>query len=262
MPEEILPDRQVIGALTKSGADQVLRSERRWGLFYTPVDENMWRRVLGPSANVWEHTLFFYRLSHHFASAEPQIITPSIRRQFLLGELVHDLGEYRLHGAGVGDMPWFLRTPESDRQESAIAHALIHSLDLDPPLKNELATAYQAVARGADATLHHAHRALERSDYVLTALRVHAAFRRGLTVSRSLELVGKVIVNDLYRVLSEFVHQYPASIGRYISHRRSDIDAALADATPYLQSQPDTAVQLTKFTSAWIRFTANPPRGV
>lgn len=259
MATEVVPSNRILQALAIHPAGPALKAELRWMDFHSPSDTPLWRQVIGPGANVWDHTISFYRHARLFARIEPHLQDPRLKSTFLLGVLSHDFGEAKINGVGVGDMAWYRRTPESERKEALIAHGIIGQLDLEPPLRQRMSLAHHEVVSGGNPTLHHAFKALERADYVLTALHVYAMGRMGLVIARSQELIGKVITNDLTRTILQFTDHYPRSIGAYFHSVSGTIDSAIASAAPYLHSYKDTDAQLKIFTAVWQDFQGRNP---
>jgi len=214
---------------------------------------------LGASSNVLSHSIFFYRLGVSFLEQEKERYSPEEQRKFLLGLIVHDFGEGELDGNQVGDIPWFLKTRNDEEKEQVIAQEAISRLGVEDGLRDELKTAYEEVVTGQNPKLHRAFIALEKTEYVITALKLYQRSKkreeRGLLVLENRNiLVGKVIVNNLRTVIEEYAPLYPNSIGAFCRRMIPVIEEAFGATRASIGQDEEYADKIPKFESTWEDF--------
>ena len=151
---------------------QSLKDTLRWTYFREDESEAFWRENIGFAADTYSHMRVFYALGVNFVEAEGNFFTPNEARMFLLGVLCHDFGEGEIGGDHQGDIAWFSKDSSHEEKEQFIARAIISALDIDEDLKDEMVAAYNAVVVGEDKKLNQAFRALEVTEYVITALKI------------------------------------------------------------------------------------------
>lgn len=218
-------------ALRQTKAGESLAGIYRWSSFRSSETDADWRELLGATAIDIEHGELMYELGSIFLEQEKGRFTPEQEELFLYGFLVHDFGEAIIDENGIGDVSAQIKTTEHEKIENGIARAVIDSLPVDPTLKDKLLLSYQQVVEGGDPELHKAFKALEKTEYVMTALIAYQNCRSREEQGKSgilLEkpMVGRVLVIDLSKVLNVFAPEYPSSIGRYVRSMEPVIEEA------------------------------------
>lgn len=258
-----LPIKEIFSAVKKHPAGDSLKKTERFSGFREDESNEVWREVLGASANTLEHSQLFTGVVSAFLSDEGDRYSTEERIKLVLGAAVHDFGEASINGDGVGDVAWYLKTDETDKEEAEIAHRVISELDVPDELKEDLHTAYKEVVEGENEKLHFAYNALEKAEYFMTAMKVYQNCRKREKIGKPIlrnekDFVGRVIVNDLQNNIDTYVEHFPDSIALYMVGMISTIDEAYAFTKPHLQSLEDYGEKINKFEKTWAEFKENP----
>lgn len=212
--------RRVQEALTKLYGDR-LGSIERWSKFRDGQTTQEWLELLGPTAVVLSHQEHFVRvaeaiLNNHSGLSEEELA------KFYLAVAVHDIGE-----AAVGDIAAPDKTAKDEKRESRGALKLIAAL----PESELVAEAYTEVVAGDNAVLHALFRAIERTEYLLTAIHLFEQLQKQPEHPAKLWLmVARVLSFDLPKVIGH-AQMFPATIGEYLLARREIISRMLAEAS-------------------------------
>jgi hypothetical protein len=211
-----------------------LTRQERWSLFRARENKAEWISLLGPSAIVLSHQEFFT----DFVLRCCNDLSPGKMTAIILAATTHDMGE-----ATRGDIAASLKTGADDELEYIAAVQNIAQLKLPADFITELVGYYQEVVMGKNAELHGLFRALERTEYLDTAIHVFHSLQRGELMEKGWLMVSQVITNDLPKIIA-FAKEYP-SIGFYLVEQRQNIDLM------FIQSrQVVTVERLTQFCAA------------
>lgn len=232
---------KVMGALENSPAGVSLSSTYRWKFFRSSESDTDWRDILGATAIDFSHGVLMFRIGDDFLQRERNRFTQEQKDTLLYGLLVHDFGEAIIGGEGVGDVSTQVKTKSDYVEEVDMAWKVIYSLDIDHELAVDLIYSYQQVVMGGDPKLHHAFKALERLEYVMTALKTYQNCRRRETrgetgVELEQAMVGRVLLFDLAKVIDIYAGEYPDTIGLYLHNMEPMIDEAYAYCKPWLMN--------------------------
>ncbi len=238
---------KIHSAFENSEAAASLKSIYRWSTFRVNETDEEWREALGPTAIDYEHGYLMVDLAVDFLAHEKDRFTEPQQRKFLLGIMLHDFGESILKGNddSIGDVSAQIKTTEHEKKESIIARVVINSLDLDESIKEEMITAYHDVVEGGDPELNKYFKAIEKSEYVLTAMQVylHGKWQRSIGkkgIENEIPLVGRVLVKDLPKVLENYAKEYPSIASRFRSDSKL-IDEMFAHTLPWLKTAKEWA---------------------
>jgi hypothetical protein len=237
-----------------------LKKTLRWTNFKTDETDNDWRQFLGSASNSLSHSKFFAKLAESFCRAEGENFSRKEKILFINGCTVHDLGEGEINGQSVGDISWILKTEENEKEENKIALHIINALNLDEREKKNLEEGYLQTVVGENKKLSRAFRALEKTEYVITALKLFGKERTrnrlGLRpgVKMADDLIAKVIVNNLSEVLTKYAPDYPNSIGELIRSMAPLIDLAFEETLPHLKSIGNHEEKIADFQKNWNEF--------
>jgi len=257
---------EVIEALDASEAGRSLRNIYRWSTFRQGESDELWREALGITAVDFSHGQLMYEIGRSFLRLEMERFSPEKERLFLSGILCHDWGEAILNGRGVGDVSAQIKTRKVEVEESLIARQVIASLSLPASVKGELLDGYEQVVEGGDEELYEAFRALEKMEYVMTAMKVYQFCRRQKArniagIASEVPLIGRVLVIDLSKILDVYVPKFPNSIGRFFRNQSGLIDDMFKFCYPWLAEtkewygKPIDHAQLAmNFSAKWAVF--------
>lgn len=257
---------KVYSALSQNEAGRSLMDTYRWSQFRTNESNDEWHELFGATGQVFTHSQLFWHLSRWFLQKEQGRFTPKKEEMFLYGTAPHDLGEAKIKGKGVGDVSAMFKTRDDERRESKMARLVISSLLITDELKTKLIDGYDSVVNGKDPELHFAFKALEKSEYVFTAMKVYqnskkmeAQGKKGLELLKP--LVGRVLVFDLTKVLDVYAPVYVNSIGEIFKKSSRLIDEMFVYSMPWLLTQSrwqdksvDHASLARTFVSKWEEF--------
>lgn len=230
---------QIAQALRASEAGRSLQETYRWSQFRDKESNRKWKELFGATGQVLTHSELFYHLMEWMVRREGQRFSPEKAETLLLGVAVHDIGEAKINGKGIGDVSAFAKTKSHEKKEVAIAYKALATLDIPEDLRMELADGYKKVVEGEDQELHFAFKALEKSEYVITAMKVYqnsihlrSQGRRGL---KHLEpMVGRVLIFDLAKALDVYIPHFPDSLGYLFRKSAPLIDEMYSYSKPWL----------------------------
>ncbi len=235
---------QIKQALAESAAGKSLKKTYRWQQFRTDESNKKWREALGATGQVFTHGDLFYHIGEVFLKFENGKFTPEEQETFLYGLAVHDIGEAIIDGKGVGDIGAYMKKASDEKREVKIAYKATESLKLPDELKAKLLDSYKKVVEGEDPKLHRAFKALEKTEYILTAMKVYQNGKRMRKQGKrplkyEAALVGRVLVFDLAKDLDVYIPEYPNSIGRMLKHAVPLIDEMFAYSRPWLETNTE-----------------------
>lgn len=261
---------QFFDALEASEAGASLKNTYRWKEhFHTDETPEQWHAIFGATGQVFTHSKLFYGLMEQMVAAENGRFTPPKQDTLLNGTAPHDTGEAKINGKGIGDISAQDKTDADEKKEVVIARRVINSLNLPATSRTRLLEGYNQVVVGRDPELNLPFKALEKSEYVLTAMKVYQNCeklkRQGLPALKLEQaLVGRVLVKDLAKVLDVYIPQFPRSIGAIFKAGAPLIDEMFAYSLPWLMSndtwkgKPEDHPRLAaEFKTKWEAFKKN-----
>lgn len=201
--QEIL---QIQQAIRNSQTGLKLEKIERWQKFRTEESAVDWIDLLGPTAVVLTHQEHFLK----FALLWVKNLEEQKFRQFILATTVHDLGEAKL-----GDIANPDKTTIDEANEVDFALEAILSLPLEHPLIQELITAYLEVVRGDNESLHYLFKALERTEYLDTAIHLFKKLSEGNSMEKGWLMIARVLAFDLPKVI-KYAETLPNIVGEYL----------------------------------------------
>ena len=236
--------RTLFNALEKHPAFQSLSTTLRWDRFRHPElseTPKHWLNVLGETAVVFTHMRYFSQITEDFIKKEWTKFNKNQRRTLRLGVSLHDVGEAKIDGIGIGDVAVPFKNESHEKLEWEVAEKVIKSLpNISDSLKKELLSAYKKVVTGEDPILHGAFKALEKTEYLMTGLNVFKEVRRLQNMGyqgifEAKKLVGLVLAKDLPKIIEKYAPQYPFFIGGYLQDEMGTIDAAFASTESFFK---------------------------
>lgn len=257
----------IMQALEKSPAGRSLKEIIRWEPLRSGEPDEVFTKRLGVTSIDFKHGMLMYHIARTFLRYESGRFTKEEQAIFLYGILTHDWGEVVIDGDGVGDVNAHMKTADIEKEESRMARIAINSLDLPEEIKMRLLMGYEEVVEGRHPDLRHAFEAIEKAEYVMTAMKVYQnnvrAKREGQPILINEQaLIGRVLVIELTKLLREYVPVYPDSIGMYIYSCRDLLEEMLEFCKPWLSSTHswlgravDHAQLTVEFESEWKKFT-------
>ncbi|QQG41559.1 MAG: hypothetical protein HYV90_05395 [Candidatus Woesebacteria bacterium] len=262
-------------ALAKTEAGRSLKEILRWSEYRTGESEQEWISKIGITGQDFLHTTTLMpQIGEVFLRLEGDRFSSSEQETFRYGLISHDFGEAKINGKGIGDISASIKNAKDEKIESGIARKVIASLDLPKETKDKLLNGYHEVVEGGNPKLYDAFKALERTEYVITAMKAFVNCRRleiqgkpGIKEEKA--MIGRVLVINLTKVLNEHVPNYPNSIGRLFSNNRELIDQMFDFSTEWLVSNNswrgkdvDHGALAMMFQSQWIKFKIRTDRNI
>lgn len=234
--------QEIKDALRNSEAGASLAQTYRWGQFRNGESNNKWVDAIGMSAQVFTHGDLFFHLGETFLRYEDGRFTREEQQTFLMGIAVHDIGEAKINGRGVGDVSAQVKTAKDEKREVKMAYKAIDSLELPDDLKEKLLDSYKKVVEGGDPKLNFAFKALEKIEYIITAMKVYengkimrSHGKRRIKYEDA--LIGRVLAIDLGgKGLDMYIPQFPNSLGRMFKQQSALIDEMFAATLPWMNS--------------------------
>lgn len=248
---------EIFSAIEKSPAGASLRETVRWDRFRDASESReYWKEILGDTAIVFSHMQLFSRLTYKFLENEFEHFTDHEKEILFLSSTVHDIGEAKIKGDGVGDIADPFKTSAQEKIEWKIARKAINQLNIDGELKKRLWDSYEKVIIGKDSKLHLAFKALEKYEYFLTAMNVFnnvsERYKQNLPgIVNAKKLVGRVLTADFPKLLENYVPHFPSSIESDIKYVYPLIDEAFSFSTPLNWATEEEALQFESARISW-----------
>ncbi len=236
---------EIKNALANSEAGISLQNTLRWSEYRNGETEREWIVKVGITGQDFLHTMVLMPgIAKAFLEHEGDRFTPAEKETLSYGIVSHDWGEAKINGRGVGDVSAMIKSMKDEKVESWVARRVITSLDLPENIKGKLLDGYAQVVEGGNPKLYDAFKALERSEYVITAMKAYVNCKRlnalGKPGIKNEEaLVGRVLIINLAKVLDEHVPNYPNSIGLMFKRVAPLIDDMFAHSLPWLSENPE-----------------------
>ncbi len=263
--------QSILNTFQGTEAGRSLQNIFRWSTFRNGESDQLWSEALGATANDFTHGQLMYGIARSFLRHEPDRFTTEQQQTFLNGVICHDWGEAIINGNGVGDVSAQTKTDMVEKEESVIARLAINALNLPSATKLQLLTGYVDVVEGLDPQLHHAFKALEKSEYVITAMKLYQNCRRmnkngKVGIDQEIPMIGRVLVIDLGKVLDLYAPTYLRSLGVLFYTAAPLIDEMFAYVHPWLLESKewggkpvDHATLAKNFSAKWSAFKAGFP---
>lgn len=215
-----------------------LQKIERWAKFRTTETTEKWLELLGPTAVLLSHQEHLVEITYRLLT---DLIPPEELTILLLAQAVHDLGELT-----KGDIPAPIKTEKQEKVEHAAALKLIKQVSEC----EEIAHCYHEVVMGENAAAHSLFKAIEKSEYVMTAMHVFEKIRyENHTKHDNLWLlVVRVIALDLPKAL-DYAVSFPDSIGTYFLEQAGVIDRMFVESS--WRVTEDFATQFTTSEDKW-----------
>lgn len=228
-------------ALADSPAGKSLKEIYRWSGngFRNGQTNDEWTRLLGATAQDFTHGELMYRIAEDFCDKEKGF-NPEEQETLLYGIIAHDWGEAMISKDAVGDVSAAQKTSKDEEKESVIFRKALKSLKLDAEIKNKLLNGYEQVVEGQNPKLNIAFKALEKSEYVITAMKAYRnCHRLGIKLDTLAPLVGRVLAIDLGKVIDVYAPQFPNSIGQFFKSYSNLIDQMFVFSRPWLETHQE-----------------------
>lgn len=223
----------------RSTYGESLAKIERWSPFRQGETTEEWCRLLGPTATVDTHQEYIVDLAE-FLLADTKLISPEEKETFLLASLVHDLGEM-----AISDIPSPLKTDQDQRHEWQHALVFLSSLTFS----KEATDAYRQVVMGENMVLHQLFKAIEKSEYFITAMNLFEQVTRHRLQKENLwQLIAKVLAYDSPGVL-QHAQQYPTTLGKYFLQRQLQVQLMFQEARSHVQ--PPDLEAFTRSQALW-----------
>lgn len=245
MSAEFYPE--FIQAFEKSEAGKSLQETYRWSQFRLNEENGLWKKIFGATGQVFTHSILFFNDMRWFLRQEHETFSPDEAETLLWGTAPHDVGEAKINGKGKGDISAQVKTDADEKEEYKIARRVIKSLALGNEAKNRLQEGYNRVVKDSgDEKLHFAFKALEKTEYVLTAMKVYQNCKRlreqgrpAMDGDMEKALVGRVLIIDLPKVIDVYIPKFPKSIGRLFKEAAPLVDEMFTYSLPWLETNND-----------------------
>lgn len=205
---------QIQLAIRQSPLGEKLSQIDRWQRFRTNETKQEWLELLGPTAVVLSHQEYFV----DFVSAWVNGLSQNMQRQLILATSVHDLGE-----AQIGDIASPDKKPSDEVIEIDFALKAILSLPLDHGLIEELVLSYESAVRGDDEVLHLLFKALEKTEYLDTAIHVYGSLQSGKDMEKGWIMISRVLALDLPKII-HYAELLPNIVGQFLLAHVDKID--------------------------------------
>ncbi len=151
----------------------------------------------------------------------------------MLAARIHDWGEIKIAGKGVGDITFEDKTDEDETAEASFFDKIISAID-DQQIRKEFYVTYQEVVLRQNPKLSEIFNAIERLGYLETAITSYKG-KSGVRISNWKGLAGNVLANPMEKLL-EYSQKYPY-VGYFMMREKKTIEKMFA-AIRKLRSVP------------------------
>ncbi len=192
------------------------KRELRTNIRYKPYRKNEasreFLRILGPDIGFASHPGVTYNLARRFIAQQNYIFDPNQRvsqseeTRLCTAAIVHDLGELKIDGFGVGDVTFEAHGANHEEMEQAV-FALVTESIVSETDRDFIRSAYQEIALNRNTKLGRMFNAVERIGYLNTAIRAFNGYK-GKRIANWKGLVGNVLSNQTEALLV-YATEYP-----------------------------------------------------
>lgn len=223
-----------------------LQKIERWSGFRVNETTEEWIRFLGLTAVVLTHQELLVQVVDKLLRHDPSV-SDTDKNLLMLAFAIHDIGEI-----SVGDTANPEKTEDSEQAEWIAALNLLRELAPDVEDGHELTNVYMEVVVGDNAVLHDLFKAIERTEYFMTAMN---GFRylvdSGDRSPNKWRLVARVLAFDLPEVIS-LAQRYPHSIGAFLHSAQAFVSQMLVGTEHVVTENYRTNFEAAK--SSWAYF--------
>lgn len=180
--------------------DQLSRSVRYWA-YQGDMDDRTFIRLMGPDVVFLTHPQETARIAKKFidySRSQGEDISQEETSLLLTACWIHDLGELKIDGAGVGDVCSHKKGDDDVRAEKLIFLKVIEQVS-DPQQKEFMIKAYDEVVMNTQSKLGKIFNTIERIGYLETTLRAFKGINderihywlglSGVTLSHQIEVL-------------------------------------------------------------------------
>lgn len=260
--QEVSVDPRPITIVETAFKDQ-LTGLLRYARFMSGETPQQWVHLLGPDVLSLSHphvtadiTREFITFNNRIGGHEAQ--TAAEEQQLLVTTAyVHDWGELKVKGVGVGDVSFDQKTHGDEAVEETVFDLVLDTVPDDAGVdKDFLRRAYEEVVRGKPGRLWEMFNAIERIGYLQTAIRAFEGVD-GQRIENWRGLVGNVLSNQIV-ALTRYAETYPYV--QFILDRENIFIHRMFDAVLSEQVPPDAdekpsydMQRLLKASNTWIQ---------
>lgn len=227
-----------------------LQKIERWSGFRANETTEEWVRFLGLTAVVLTHQELLVQVVDKLLRHDPSV-SDADKNLLMLAFAIHDIGEI-----SVGDTANPEKTEDTEQVEWIAALNLLRELASDVEDGHELTDVYMEVVVGDNAVLHDLFKAIERTEYFMTAMN---GFRylvdSGDHAPNKWRLVARVLAFDLPVVIT-LAQRYPHSIGSFLCSEQAFVSQMLEGTEHAVTENYRANFEAAK--SSWAYFLSSP----
>ncbi|MFZ1019551.1 MAG: hypothetical protein WAN61_00970 [Minisyncoccia bacterium] len=206
-----------------------LSDQIRWARFKPENTTNeKWNKLFGADVNNLEHLKLTYGLTRQFIKYlnEKKQLTKEEQENLLLAATVHDWAE-----AITGDLSYYLRTEENEREELIYLEKIIREIcGQDEKLFFRMKFVIDEIVHNKDSKLGKMFNAIEKVGYVRTSIR---AYNESKKVNGELKIalirMALEATPDQVRMLLDYAKIYPP-VAIYLKENKEIINDIFKDA--------------------------------
>ncbi len=205
---------------------ELLRYDR-----YRVLDEEspeLWVSMLGPDVLSLTHPAVTAAICLRFADYNERNgirLTQEEQIIFFTTPWIHDWGELKVDGFGVGDVSYSLRTDADEKIEAQVFHMVASTIG-DMQARALFTEAYDTVAMDRTTKLGRMFNAVEQIGYLATAIRTYEG-QSNQRIRNWSALCGNVLAHQIEKLLL-YAQEYPY-VGKVLQDHASVIDAMFED---------------------------------
>lgn len=198
-----------VDRIVEANSDQLtalLRYDRYRADGETPQE---WIRLLGADVLSLTHPAVTAAITLRFADSNERhgiTLTDKEKILFFTTPWIHDWGELKVDGYGVGDVSYSLRTAADEKIEASVFHMIVEQVG-DSRARALFVEAYDSIAMNRETRLGRMFNAVEQVGYLLTAIRAYQGVD-GRRITNWQGLAGNVLAHQIEKLLA-YAPEYP-----------------------------------------------------
>jgi 5'-deoxynucleotidase YfbR-like HD superfamily hydrolase len=175
-----------------------LTSEVRYERFMDGETKEQWVHLLGPDVLFATHPLVAREIVDEYLSHDTTL-SEQERTDLQITALIHDWGELKINGDGIGDVSYSHKTAAHEREETRMFYRVTDAVE-NEFVRDYFRTLYETIVLDRTTQLGAIFNATERIGYLRTALRAYHGYE-GAHITNWKGLTGNVLSNQIVKLI-------------------------------------------------------------
>ena len=247
-----LPDVQDAIKQIENPYHEQLHSEIRYERFLTNESKDEWKRLLGDDVSFAGHPYATLDIIEEYISLNDKL-NEEEKSDLRTVALIHDWGELKINGEGVGDISYSFKTSEDEKEETKMFLRIIDEIK-NENIKKHLLKIYKNVVLDRNSELGRIFNSVERIGYLQTAIRAYKGFNEK-HITNWRDLTGNVFSNQITALIT--YSQDDAAVKKILDTKKDTLTEILSldwESEPFDADCTDTKEKFKNAQITWIKY--------